>query len=85
MLTLPRVAVEKGITQTQRVGTTAGFTEEEEAEFRNLFAKLKEQVAAQAPPDNKAQALEQVEELHQALSVEKPDHTTLTKMERVKN
>jgi hypothetical protein len=80
-----QVAVGKDITQTQRVGTAAGFTEAEEAEFRNLFAKLKEQVAAEAPPDKKAQALEQVEELHQALSAEKPDRTTLTKMERVKN
>jgi hypothetical protein len=80
-----QVAVGKDITQTQRVGTAAGFTEAEEAEFRNLFAKLKEQVAAEAPPDKKAQALEQVDELHQALSAEKPDRTTLTKMERVKN
>jgi hypothetical protein len=80
-----QVAVGKGITQTQRVGATAGFTEQEEAEFRNLFAELKERVAAEAPPDKKTQALEQVEELHQALSVEKPDRATLTKMEKVKN
>jgi hypothetical protein len=80
-----QVAVGKGITQTQRIGAAAGFTEAEEAEFRNLFAKLKEQIAAEAPPDKKAPAVEQVEELHQALSVEKPDRTTLTKMERVKN
>jgi hypothetical protein len=79
-----QVAVGKGITQTQRIGA-AGFTEAEEAEFRNLFANLKEQIAAEAPPDKKAPALEQVDELHQALSVEKPDRTTLTKMERVKN
>ena len=80
-----QVAIGKDITQTQRVGAAAGFTQVEEAEFRNLFASLKEQVAAEAPPDKKTQALEQVEELHQALSAEKPDRTTLTKMEKVKN
>jgi hypothetical protein len=80
-----QVAVGKGITQTQRIGAAAGFTEAEEAEFRNLFAKLKEQIAAEAPPDKKAPALEQVDELHQALSAEKPDLSTLTKMEKVKN
>src|SRR5262249_2210199 len=80
-----QAAVGKDISQTQRLGTAAGFTEEEAAEFRNLFAKRKEQDTAEARPDKKAQALEQVEELHQALSVEKPDRTTLSKMEKVKH
>jgi len=80
-----QAAVGKGITQTQRIGAAAGFTEAEEAEFRNLFANLEQQIAAEAAPEKKAAALEQVEELQQALSAKKPDSTTLTKMERVKN
>ena len=80
-----QVAVGKGIAQTQQIGATAGLTEAEQEELRSLFANLKKQIVAEAPPDKKAPALEQVEELHQVLSTEKPDRTTLTKMEKVKN
>lgn len=52
-------------------------TETDLAAIRNLFKELKNQVAAQAPPDKKNSALERVEELQEAITAEEPDLETM--------
>lgn len=46
-------------------------------ELRRLIAELKARVEAEAPPDRKAEALQQVEELHQALEARDQDPADL--------
>jgi hypothetical protein len=84
-ITGPVAAVNYG-TQTQNIGTAPSeVTEADRAALAQLLQQLKDQVAAAAPPEKKTAALEQVNTLQAAVSTEKPDRRTLTKMEYVRD
>jgi hypothetical protein len=75
-----QVAIGKQIEQRQALGdaAVAAVTQAELEELRGQFATLREQVAAQAPEERRAAAVERVDELEQAvLEGEKPDLTTI--------
>jgi len=73
-----QVAVGNDITQTNTVnGDRPQVTSAELAELRQMLAELKAEVAANAPTDKKAAALERVTELEEAVTAEKPDLTTM--------
>lgn len=65
----------------QQTIVEARLSHEEVEELRGLFAALREVVTAEARPEEQDAALEQVEELEEALTAETPD---LSAMERVK-
>jgi hypothetical protein len=69
--------VGKNIAQTQRVGARADLSDDEQAELARLFADLRSQVAAQAPPDQQQAAVERAQELEEALTADEPDLTTV--------
>jgi hypothetical protein len=71
-----QVAVGKRIAQQQTPGA-ADVTPDELAQLRQAFADLRADVAAQAPPERQAAAVERVEELEQAVLAEEPDMTTI--------
>jgi hypothetical protein len=71
-----QVAVGKRIAQHQTTGA-ADVTPDELAQLRQAFADLRADVAAQAPPERQAAAVERVEELEQAVLAEEPDMTTI--------
>jgi len=74
-----QVAVGKGIEQRQALGdaAVAAVTEAEREQVRLAFAQLHEQVAAAAPPEQRAAAVERVEELQEAVFADEPDLTTI--------
>ncbi len=73
-----QVAVGKDIEQRQKAkDMTVEVTEAELAELRQAFADLKAQVAASAPPESKASAVERIGELENAVTAETPDLTTV--------
>lgn len=74
-----QVAVGKGIEQRQALGdaAVAAITAAEREQVRLAFAQLREQVAAQAPPEQRAAAAERVAELEEAVFAEEPDLTTV--------
>jgi hypothetical protein len=75
-----QVVVGKNIDATQALGdaAVAAVTQAELEELRERFAWLREQVAAQAPPERRDAAVERVGELQQAvLDGDKPDLTTI--------
>ncbi len=53
-----------------------------EADLRQAIDSLRAQVPQQAPPDKQAQAVQQLEELHKAVTAPKPELST---MESVRN
>ncbi len=53
-----------------------------EAELRQVIDSLRTQLGQQAPPDKQAQAVQHLEELHQAVIAPKPELST---MESVRN
>jgi hypothetical protein len=71
-----QVAVGKRIAQQQTTGA-ADVTPDELAQLRQAFADLRADIAAQAPPERQAAAVERVEELEQAVLAEEPDMTTI--------
>ena len=71
-----QIAVGKNIAQHQVTGTAA-VTEDELAQLRRAFARLRAQVAEEAPPERQAAAVERIDELEQATLAEKPDPTTI--------
>jgi hypothetical protein len=76
------IAVGKNIHQViSRPQVQVQIAEADLAEVRRLFAELKQQVTAEAPPDKINSALERVGELEKTVTAEKPD---LTIMEYVK-
>lgn len=77
-----QVAVGKNISQTHQVGAPAPVTDAEREELRQLFAQLKAEVASQAPPDQKASALERLDELEEAVQAEEPDLNTMEYVKR---
>jgi uncharacterized membrane protein YgcG len=72
-----QVAVGKNIAQTQRVDGGADLTDDERQGLAQLFADLRSQVAAQAPPDQQQAAAERAAELEEALTAEEPDLNTV--------
>jgi uncharacterized protein YdhG (YjbR/CyaY superfamily) len=74
-----QIAIGKGIEQRQALGdaAVAAVTEAEREEVRLAFAQLREQIAAQAPPEQRDAAVERVEELQQAVFADEPDLTTI--------
>ncbi len=77
-----QVAVGSQITQTQTHGEPPVITEEDRAQLQQMFAELRTKIEQEAPPEEKAKALERVDELKEAVTAKKPDLTT---MEYVKN
>lgn len=78
-----QVAVGENIRQAQSLQTgVSKLTQEEMKTLAELIEGLKQQVAAEAPPEKKDPALERVSELEQAVTAEKPDVST---MEYVRN
>lgn len=77
-----QVAVGKDIAQQQTVTGLHALSPAEFDELRRSFAALREQVAAQAPPDKKDAALERVGELEQAVAEPEPDLTTMEYVKR---
>lgn len=71
-----QVAVGKDIAQNQTVGTAA-ISNEELAQLKTAFTELEAEVAAQAPPERRAAAVERVAELEQAVLADEPDVTTI--------
>jgi len=71
-----QVAVGKHIAQHQTVAA-ADLGADELAQLRQAFADLRASVAAQAPPERRAAAVERVEELEQACFADEPDMTTI--------
>lgn len=71
-----QVAVGKHIAQHQTV-SAADLGAGELAQLREAFADLRASVAAQAPPERQAAAVERVEELEQACLADEPDMTTI--------
>jgi hypothetical protein len=57
-------------------------TEADLAAVRQMFEELKAQIEAHAPPEKKEEALQQVQELHEAVNGEQPD---LDRMSGVKS
>jgi hypothetical protein len=73
-----QVAVGSGITQTQSVAPASSAVSEEDVRaLRQLIRDLEARVAAEAPPETRAAALERVKELEEAVTAEVPDLTTL--------
>ncbi len=74
-----QVVIGKGNEQHQALGdaAVAAVTEAEREQVRLSFARLREQVAAQAPAEQRGPAVERVEELEQAVFSEQPDLTTI--------
>jgi hypothetical protein len=80
-ITGPVAAVNYG-TQTQNVGAIqAELTDADRAEIQRLLGELRARVAAEAPPEKQAAALERVSELEAAVTSEKPDRRAVTRME----
>jgi hypothetical protein len=71
-----QVAVGKHIAQNQTIGA-ADLTADELAQVRQAFADLRSDIAAQAPPERQAAAVERIEELEQACLADEPDTTTI--------
>jgi hypothetical protein len=72
------VAIGKDIDQRQQVGEmNVAVTEAELDELRSEFTKLREQVAAGAPPEVRDKAVELVDQLQQDTVSEKPKPVTM--------
>lgn len=56
------------------------LSKEEAQELAGLFATLREQVAAEAPPEAKDEAIERVAELEGAVTAEEPDISAIEKV-----
>jgi len=74
-----QVAIGKAIEQHQALGdaAVAAVTEAEREQVRLAFAQLREQVVAGAPPEQRAAAVERVEELQEAVLADEPDLNTI--------
>ena len=77
-----QVAVGKGITQRQQIGSREELTDAELAELKDLFRLLESRVAAEAPDVQRAPALERVTELEEALTTGEPDLGTVRYVKR---
>lgn len=62
--------------------TQALLTEAELSGLRKTIDSLKAEVATQAPPDKQAAAVQQLDQMHQAIKADKPE---LSKIEKVRD
>src|SRR5512144_3269863 len=67
-----QVAIGSGNIQTATVQAATPPNTEELESLRQMLAKLKERVSAEAPDEKKEAALERVNELEEAVSSDKP-------------
>jgi hypothetical protein len=70
---------------SQQIGVPLRDSRPTREDLEQALAELKQRIAAEAPAEEKAAALERAGELEEAVKVEKPDQGTLTTMEYVKN
>jgi hypothetical protein len=75
-----QVAIGDQNVQSQSI-VEARLSKEEAEELAGLFATLRDQVAAEAPPEAKEEAMERVAELEDAVTAKEPD---ISAMEKVK-
>jgi hypothetical protein len=72
------VAIGKGISQQQEVGSMQlVLSDAEKGELNTLFANLRQEVSAAVPESERRAALERVDELEQAVVADQPDLTTI--------
>lgn len=73
-----QVAVGKGIDQRQQTGDMQlTLTQAQRAEVADVFATLRDQVAATVPEADRPAALDRVAELEEAVTAAQPDLTTV--------
>src|SRR5450755_4269018 len=73
-----QVVIGKNVVQHQDVGSMAmGLSDADRAELNDVFAKLREQVAAAPPEPQRAGALERIGELQEAVVAKELDLTTI--------
>ena len=78
-----QIAVGDANVQTSHVGDTKiEITQADLSELNRLVAELTEKVKAEAPAEKKDEAVQQVEELKEAINPQKPD---VSRMRRVAN
>ncbi len=78
-----QVAVGNGITQVNVMGRTGPqVTQADLDELRQALARVKAQLESEAAPEEKAAALERMDELEEAITAEKPDLTTMEYVKR---
>jgi hypothetical protein len=66
-------ATGKNITQTHTVTGADHLDADERAQLVQLFAALKERIAAEAPDEERSPAIDRLDELEEALTAEEPD------------
>jgi hypothetical protein len=72
-----QIAVGNGIVQNLERNRGGTVTDADQADLRALLHALRVQVAAEAPSDRRAGALERVDELTEALTTEEPEIGTV--------
>lgn len=72
-----QVVIGTGNIQQQTVSQRSEVTATDRAELAALLAGLEQEIAAKAPPEKKAAALERARELAEAVNAEKPDLSTM--------
>jgi hypothetical protein len=72
-----QVAVGKQISQTQRTAASGKLDAQALSILEELFQDLKVQARTQLPATTQASATERIDELHEAITAEKPDLTTM--------
>ena len=68
--------ISQSYVRTHTEGATP-VTEADLADLRSAVEAVKAQIVAEAPPDQRAAALERIDELQEAVVAEEPDLTTL--------
>lgn len=69
--------INQHVTQNQGGPAATELTASDRAQLLQLFAELKAQVEAEAPPDQQQAAVERVAELQEAVEAKEPDLTTM--------
>jgi hypothetical protein len=73
-----QVAIGKDIAQHQATGSmTMELSDAERGELRDLFTKLKQDVAEAVPEAERDAAIDRIDELHEAVAAGPPDLTTV--------
>lgn len=72
-----QVAVGKNINQQQQIGSSVEVTQADLEKVSELFADLKQKIAAEAPPEKKEAAIERVNEMEEEIVSQNPDVSTM--------
>ncbi|HEX2951807.1 MAG TPA: hypothetical protein VHV83_19910 [Armatimonadota bacterium] len=75
-----QVGIGQHITQSQNIGGQQQITTNEMTVLNQQFADLRSQVAAEAPSEQRDEALHQVDQLQQAITAPKPDVSTMVRV-----